>query len=104
MLFPCIESSELVCKGEELCTASARATPGRGFRSKPSMADATVKGGSEGSVEFDDSAEVGSVENRMTVVRSLVEDIAHNGEGGRFQQEVKVDGGVWRVTVEQLPG
>ena len=80
------------------------ATPGRGFGSKSCMADATVQGGSEGSIEFDDSSAVGSVENRMTVVRSLVEDIAHNGGGGRFQQEITVDGGVWRVTVEQLPG
>ena len=67
------------------------------------MANAYVQGGSEGSIEFDDSSAVGSVENRMTVVRSLVEDIAHNGSG-RFQQEVTVDGGIWRVTVEQLAG
>ena len=66
------------------------------------MADVTVQGGSEGSVEFDDSSAVGSVENRMTVVRSLVEDVAHNDEGRAFRKEITVDSQVWRVTVERL--
>ena len=65
------------------------------------MADVYVQGGSEGSVEFDDSAEVGSVESRLSVVRTLVEDVAHNG-AAPFQQELTVDGGIWRVTVEQV--
>ncbi len=68
------------------------------------MADVTVQGGSEGSLEFDDSAAVGSVESRLTVVRTLVEDVAHNDAGRRFQQEITVDSRIWRVTVEQLPG
>ena len=67
------------------------------------MADVTVQGGSEGSVEFDDSAEVGSVESRLSIVRTLVEDVAHNG-GAPFHQEIASDGGIWRVTVERLPG
>ncbi len=66
------------------------------------MANAYIQGGSEGSVEFDDSTAVGSVENRMTVVRSLVEDVAHNGSG-RFVQEITVDDRVWRVVVERFP-
>ena len=66
------------------------------------MANVTVQGGSEGSVEFDDSSTVGSVESRMTVVRSLVEDVAHNDEGRRFQKDITVDSKVWRVTVEQI--
>ena len=66
------------------------------------MADVTVQGGSEGSVQFDDSSAVGSVENRMTVVRSLVEDVAHNDEGRRFLKEITVDSQIWRVTVEQI--
>lgn len=67
------------------------------------MVDAKIQGGSEGSIEFDDSSQVGSVENRISVVRSLAEDIAHTGET-RFQQEISVDGRVWRVVVEQMPG
>ncbi|HLI76118.1 MAG TPA: hypothetical protein VKV02_04165 [Acidobacteriaceae bacterium] len=65
------------------------------------MADAYVQGGSEGSIEFDDSAAVGSVENRLSVVRTLAEDIAHSGES-RFVQEITVDDRVWRVVVEQI--
>ena len=64
----------------------------------------TVQGGSEGSVEFDDSAAVGSVESRLSVVRTLIEDVAHNDAGRRFQQEITVDHQVWRVTVEQVTG
>ncbi|MGI4830011.1 MAG: hypothetical protein ACRYFU_17705 [Janthinobacterium lividum] len=62
---------------------------------------ANVSGGSEGSIEFDESAESGGVESRLSVVRTLVEDVAHNGVAP-FQQEITVDGGIWRVTVEQL--
>ena len=69
--------------------------------SKPNMADAYIQGGSEGSVEFDESAESGAVESRLSVVRTLVEDVAHNG-GAPFQQEITVDGGIWRVTVERV--
>ena len=68
------------------------------------MSDVTVQGGSEGSIEFDDSAEVGSVESRLSLVRALAEGVAHSAEGGRFQHEITVDGVIWRVTVEQLPG
>lgn len=59
-----------------------------------------VSGGSEGSIEFDESSESGGVESRLSVVRTLVEDVAHNG-GSPFQQEITVDGDVWRVTVER---
>ena len=68
------------------------------------MADVTVQGGSEGSIEFDDSSAVGSVENRVTVVRSLIEDIAHNDEGRRYQHEITVDHKLWRITVEEVQG
>ena len=62
---------------------------------------ANVSGGSEGSIEFDESAESGGVESRLSIVRTLVEDVAHNG-GGPFQHELKVSGEIWRVTVEQV--
>ena len=68
------------------------------------MANVTVQGGSEGSVQFDESAAVGSVESRLSVVRTLVEDVAHNNEGRRFQQEITVDGQIWRVTVDLVTG
>ncbi len=62
-----------------------------------------VKRGGQGSVEFDDSSEVGSVESRMSTVRTLVEDVNSVGET-RFSQEIKVSGKIWRVSVEELPG
>lgn len=68
------------------------------------MVNTTIQGGSEGSVEFDESAEAGAVESRLSIVRTLVEDVAHAGEGQRFQQQITVDGRIWRVTVEQMPG
>jgi hypothetical protein len=67
------------------------------------MAYEDVKQGGQGSVEFDESAEVGSVENRVSVLRSLVEDLNSSGES-RFTQEITVDGRIWRVTAERLPG
>ena len=60
-----------------------------------------LQGQNEGSVEFDDSSEVGSVESRLSTVRTLVEDVVHAGENG-FTQDVKVDGQVWRVTVARV--
>lgn len=61
----------------------------------------SLQGQNEGSVEFDDSSEVGSVESRLSTVRTLVEDVAHSGEA-RFTQDVKVSGGIWRVVVERV--
>lgn len=65
------------------------------------MADemANVRRGGQGSVEFDDSSEVGSVESRLSTVRTLVEDVNSVGET-RFSQEITVDHKIWRVTVE----
>ena len=82
-----------------------RATLGCGSRSKRVMADemADVRRGGQGSVEFDESAEVGAVESRMSTVRTLVEDVNSAGET-RFAQEIRVDGRIWRVVVEQLAG
>lgn len=67
------------------------------------MANENVKAGGQGFVEFNDSAEVGSVESRLSELRGLVEDVAHSGET-RFAREIMVDDRVWRVTVEQLAG
>ena len=61
----------------------------------------SLQGQNEGSVEFDDSSEAGSVESRLSTVRTLVEDVAHSGEAS-FTQDVKVDGVVWRVLVERV--
>ncbi len=63
----------------------------------------SLQGQNEGSVEFDDSSEAGSVESRLSSVRTLVEDVVHSGEG-RFTQDVKVDGKIWRVVVEPVSG
>ena len=63
----------------------------------------SLQGQNEGSVEFDDSSEAGSVESRLSTVRTLVEDVVHAGES-RFTQNVKVDGKIWRVVVEPVVG
>ncbi len=67
------------------------------------MADIALQGGSEGSVEFDESAASGAVESRLSVLRTLVEDLNNSGET-RFTRDITVDGRIWRVAVEQLPG
>ena len=69
------------------------------------MADemADVRRGGQGSVEFDESAEVGAVESRLSTMRTLVEDVNSVGET-RFSQEITVDHKIWRVVVELLPG
>lgn len=64
-------------------------------------ANKNVKQGGQGSVEFDDSAEVGSVENRLSAVRTLVEDLAHSGES-RYEKQITVDGRIWRVVAEEI--
>ena len=64
-------------------------------------ANRDVKAGGEGSVEFDESAQVGSVENRLSAVRTLVEDLAYAGESS-FTKEITVSGKIWRIVVEQL--
>lgn len=76
---------------------------GAGMCSNAGMANEmeNVRRGGQGSVEFDDSAVVGSVESRMSTVRTLVEDINSVGET-RFSQEITVDHKIWRVVVEQL--
>lgn len=67
------------------------------------MANDVVPAGGDGAVEFDESAQVGSVESRLSELRGLVEDVAHSGEA-RYVKEITVDGRIWRVSVEQLPG
>ena len=67
--------------------------------SKPCMAMEQIQGGREGSIEFDESSASGTVESRLSILRTLVEDIAHTGEG-RFTKEIMVDDKVWRVVVE----
>lgn len=58
-----------------------------------------LQGGREGSIEFDESSESATVESRLSVVRTLVEDVVHAGEAN-FTKEITVDGQIWRVTVE----
>ena len=61
----------------------------------------SMQGGREGSIEFDESSASGTVESRLSVLRTLVEDIAHSGEG-RLSKEIMVDDQVWRVVVEPV--
>lgn len=74
-----------------------------GVRLQAGMAMEDMQRGGQGAVEFDDSAEAGSVENRTSIVRSLVEDLNSSGER-QFSQQITVDSKTWRVVVEQLPG
>ena len=67
------------------------------------MTNNIVPVGSDGAVEFEDSAQVGSVESRLAGLRGLVEDVAHSGET-LYAKEITVDGRIWRISVEQLPG
>ncbi len=60
-----------------------------------------MQGQNEGSVEFDDSAQVGSVESRLAAARTLAEDLNSTNES-RYEHQITVDGSVWRVLVEKL--
>ncbi len=71
--------------------------------SKPTMDEPFVSRGGQGSIEFDDSAEANSVESRLSLVRSLVEDVAHSGESS-FSQEITIDDRIWQISVQQRQG
>ncbi len=64
------------------------------------MMENVVPAGGQGAVEFNDSAEVGSVESRISLIRALVEDIRSTGETA-FTRDLIVDDHVWTVRVEQ---
>lgn len=63
------------------------------------MMNEVVPAGGQGAVEFDDSAAANAVESRLSLVRTLVEDMLRSGENG-FHQEITVDNKVWSVRVE----
>ncbi len=64
------------------------------------MMENVAPAGGQGAVEFDESAEVGSVESRISLLRALVEDIRSTGETA-FTRELIVDDKIWTVRVEQ---
>ncbi len=64
------------------------------------MMENAIPAGGQGAVEFDDSAEAGSVESRISLLRALVEDIRSTGET-TFTHDLIVDDRVWTVRVEQ---
>ena len=64
------------------------------------MMENVVPAGGQGAVQFDDSAEAGAVESRISLVRALVEDIAHSGEN-TFTQEITVDNAIWRIQAQK---
>lgn len=66
-----------------------------------SMKLGSIQGQNEGSVEFDDSAEVGSVENRLAAARTLAEDLSRSGET-LYEHELTVSGSTWRVRIEKV--
>ena len=68
--------------------------------SKPFMMENVIPAGGQGAVEFDDSAEAGSVESRISLVRALVEDIRSTGEAA-YSHQIIVDDRVWNVRIEQ---
>lgn len=64
------------------------------------MMENVVPPGGQGAVEFNESAEVGAVESRISLVRALVEDIRSTGETV-FSHQIVVDNKIWTVRVEQ---
>ena len=50
---------------------------------RPAPTNEDVKRGGQGPIEFDESGQVGSVENGLTLIRALVEDVnSASGLGG----------------------
>ena len=64
------------------------------------MMENAIPAGGQGAVEFDESAEVGSVESRISLVRALVEDIRSTGES-TYSHQITVDDKIWNVRIEQ---
>ena len=64
------------------------------------MINTTNPSGGQGAVEFDDSAEAGAVESRISLIRALIEDIAHSGETA-FTHDITIDGAIWRIHAQK---
>lgn len=65
------------------------------------MADQFQSGVGQSAVEFDDSQEAGSVEGRLSLVRTLVADVVRSDES-TYTKDITFDGKIWRVTVESI--
>ncbi len=61
----------------------------------------TYAAGGQGAVEFDDSAEAGAAESRLSLLRALVEDMTRSSESS-LTKEITVDSKIWKVRVEQV--
>ncbi len=64
------------------------------------MMENVTPAGGQGAVEFDDSAEAGSVESRISLVRALVEDVRSTGETA-YTHQITVDDRIWNVRINQ---
>lgn len=64
------------------------------------MMENVTPAGGQGAVEFDESAEVGAVESRISLVRALVEDIRSTGETSYLHQII-VDDKIWNIRIDQ---
>ena len=70
------------------------------FGSKLNMMENVTPAGGQGAVEFDESAEAGAVESRISLVRALVEDIRSTGET-TYSHQITVDDRIWTVRIDQ---
>ena len=64
------------------------------------MMENAIPAGGQGAVEFDESAEVGAVESRISLVRALVEDIRSTGETA-YTHQIVVDDKIWNIRINQ---
>ena len=55
----------------------------------------------QSAVEFDDSAEAGAVESRLSLIRTLIGDVAR-AEEEQYTQDITFDGRIWRVSVQRV--
>ncbi len=67
------------------------------------MTNNVIPSGGDGAVEFDDSAEAGSAEGRLSLLRALVEDMIRSSESS-FSKEIKVDDKIWSIRAEKISG
>lgn len=65
------------------------------------MANDFPSGVGSSAVEFNDSSEANAVESRLSILRTLVEDVIRSDESN-ISKDITVDGKIWRITVQHI--
>lgn len=60
-----------------------------------------MTGVGQSAVEFDESSQANAVESRLSILRTLVEDVVRSSETD-VTKDITVDGKLWRVRVSQI--